>query len=138
MILLADSILVSPKRGNMPITNPIGRFYKDEVSSMTSPAPYVQAVPLDYICINEGLNIPLGVLVMTSRGFKPSADLDVGDVLIRYFLDDLPYDAPQKPLRMSEESVKTIKQLKATNSIEVPFKTCIVNGLFLKGVLTNT
>ena len=133
MILLADSILVSPKRGNMPITNPIGRFYKDEVSLMTSTAPYVQAVPLDYICINEGLNIPLGVLVMTSRGFKPSADLDVGDVLIRYFLDDLPYDAPQKPLRMSEESVKTIKQLKATNSIEVPFKTCIVNGLFLKG-----
>ena len=102
MILLADSILVSPKRGNMPITNPIGRFYKDEVSLMTSPAPYVQAVPLDYICINEGLNIPLGVSVMTSRGFKPSADLDVGDVLIRYFLDDLPYDAPQKPLRMSE------------------------------------
>lgn len=133
MILLADSILVSPKRGNMPITNPIGRFYKDEVSLMTSNAPHVQAVPLDYICINEGLNIPLGVLVMTSRGFKPSADLDVGDVLIRYFLDDLPYDAPQKPLRMSEESVKTIKQLKATNSIEVPFKTCIVNGLFLKG-----
>ena len=133
MILLADSILVSPKRGNTPITNPIGRFYKDEVSLMTSTAPHVQAVPLDYICINEGLNIPLGVLVMTSRGFKPSADLDVGDVLIRYFLDDLPYDAPQKPLRMSEESVKTIKQLKATNSIEVPFKTCIVNGLFLKG-----
>ena len=133
MILLADSILVSPKRGNMPITNPIGRFYKDEVSLMTSTAPYIQAVPLDYICINEGLNIPLGVSVMTSRGFKPSADLDVGDVLIRYFLDDLPYDAPQKPLRMSEESVKTIKQLKATNSIEVPFKTCIVNGLFLKG-----
>lgn len=133
MILLADSILVSPKRGNMPITNPTGRFYKDEVSLMTSPAPYVQEVPLDYICINEGLNIPLGVLVMTSRGFKPSADLDVGDVLIRYFLDDLPYDAPQKPLRMSEESVKTIKQLKTTNSIEVPFKTCIVNGLFLKG-----
>ena len=88
---------------------------------------------LDYIRINDDLNIPLGVLVMTSRGFKPSADLDVGDVLIRYFLDDLPYDAPQKPLRMSEESVKTIKQLKATNSIEVPFKTCIVNGLFLKG-----
>lgn len=133
MILLADSILVSPKRGNMSITNPIGRFYKDEVSLMTSTAPHVQAVPLDYICINEGLDIPLGVLVMTSRGFKPSADLDVGDVLIRYFLDDLPYDAPQKPLRMSEESVKTIKQLKATNSIEVPFKTCIVNGLFLKG-----
>lgn len=133
MILLADSILVSPKRGNMPITNPIGRFYKDEVSLMTSTAPHVQAVPLDYICINGDLNIPLGVLVMTSRGFKPSADLDVGDVLIRYFLDDLPYDAPQKPLRMSEESVKTIKQLKATNSIEVPFKTCIVNGLFLKG-----
>lgn len=133
MILLADSILVSPKRGNMPITNPIGRFYKDEVSLMTSSAPYIQAVPLDYICINEGLNIPLGVSVMTSRGFKPSADLDVGDVLIRYSLDDLPYDAPQKPLRMSEESVKTVKQLKATNSIEVPFKTCIVNGLFLKG-----
>lgn len=133
MILLADSILVSPKRGNMPITNPIGRFYKDEVSFMTIPTPYVQEVPLDYICINEGLNIPLGVLVMTSRGFKPSADLDVGDVLIRYFLDDLPYDAPQKPLRMSEESVKTIKQLKATNSIDVPFKSCIVNSFFLKG-----
>ena len=133
MILLADSILVSPKRGNMPITNPIGRFYKDEVSFMTSPALDVQEVPLDYICINGGLNIPLGVLVMTSRGFKHSADLDVGDVLIRYFLDDLPYDAPQKPLRMSEESVKTIKQLKATNSIEVSFKTCIVNSFFLKG-----
>nr|DAH67180.1 MAG TPA: hypothetical protein [Caudoviricetes sp.]DAH92605.1 MAG TPA: hypothetical protein [Bacteriophage sp.] len=133
MILLADSILVSPKRGNMPITNPIGRFYKDEVSFMTIPTPYVQEVPLDYICINEGLNIPLGVLVMTSRGFKPSADLDVGDVLIRYFLDDLPYDAPQKPLRMSEESVKTIKQLKATNSIDVPFNSCIVNSFFLKG-----
>lgn len=133
MILLADSILVSPKRGNMPITNPIGRFYKDEVSFMTIPTPYVQEVPLDYICINEGLHIPLGVLVMTSRGFKPSADLDVGDVLIRYFLDDLPYDAPQKPLRMSEESVKTIKQLKATNSIDVPFKSCIVNSFFLKG-----
>lgn len=133
MILLADSILVSPKRGNMPITNPIGRFYKDEVSSMTSPAPYVQAVPLDYICINEGLNIPLGVLVMTSRGFKPSADLDVGDVLIRYFLDDLPYDAPQKPLRMSEQSIKEMKQLKATSFIETSLEMCIVNGLFLKG-----
>lgn len=133
MILLADSILVSPKRGNMPIANPIGRFYKDEVSFMTSPVPYVQEEPLDYICINEGLSIPLGVLVMTSRGFKPSADLDVGDILIRYFLDDLPYDAPQKPLRMSEESVKTIKQLKATNSIDVPFKSCIVNSFFLKG-----
>lgn len=133
MILLADSILVSPKRGDMSITNPIGRFYKDEVSLMTSPALDVQEVPLDYICINEGLNIPLGVLVMTSRGFKPSANLDVGDVLIRYFLDDLPYDAPQKPLRMSEESVKTIKQLKATNSIDAPFKSCIVNSFFLKG-----
>ena len=133
MKLLNDSTVISPKRGNMPITNPIGRFYKDEVSFMTIPTPYVQEVPLDYICINEGLNIPLGVLVMTSRGFKPSADLDVGDVLIRYFLDDLPYDAPQKPLRMSEESVKTIKQLKATNSIDVPFKSCIVNSFFLKG-----
>ena len=133
MKLLNDSMVISPKRGDMLLTKPVGRFYSDETTLMVK-CPFKEVNDsLDYICINGDLNIPLGVLVMTSRGFKPSADLDVGDVLIRYFLDDLPYDAPQKPLRMSEESVKTIKQLKATNSIEVPFKTCIVNGLFLKG-----
>lgn len=137
MKLLNDSMVISPKRGDMLLTKPVGRFYSDETTLIVK-CPFKEVNDsLDYICINGDLNIPLGVLVMTSRGFKPSADLDVGDVLIRYFLDDLPYDAPQKPLRMSEESVKTIKQLKATNSIEVPFKTCIVNGLFLKGVLTN-
>lgn len=133
MKLLNDSMVISPKRGDMLLTKPVGRFYSDETTLIVK-CPFKEVNDsLDYICINGDLNIPLGVLVMTSRGFKPSADLDVGDVLIRYFLDDLPYDAPQKPLRMSEESVKTIKQLKATNSIEVPFKTCIVNGLFLKG-----
>ena len=133
MKLLNDSMVISPKRGDMLLTKPVGRFYSDETTLMVK-CPFKEVNDsLDYIRINGDLNIPLGVLVMTSRGFKPSADLDVGDVLIRYFLDDLPYDAPQKPLRMSEESVKTIKQLKATNSIEVPFKTCIVNGLFLKG-----
>ncbi len=138
MKLLNDSMVISPKRGDMLLTKPVGRFYSDETTLIVK-CPFKEVNDsLDYIRINGDLNIPLGVLVMTSRGFKPSADLDVGDVLIRYFLDDLPYDAPQKPLRMSEESVKTIKQLKATNSIEVPFKTCIVNGLFLKGVLTNT
>jgi hypothetical protein len=138
MKLLNDSMVISPKRGDMLLTKPVGRFYSDETTLIVK-CPFKEVNDsLDYIRINGDLNIPLGVLVMTSRGFKPSADLDVGDVLIRYFLDDLPYDAPQKPLRMSEESVKTIKQLKATNSIEVPFKTCIINGLFLKGVLTNT
>ena len=133
MKLLNDSMVISPKRGDMLLTKPVGRFYSDETTLMVK-CPFKEVNDsLDYMRINGDLNIPLGVLVMTSRGFKPSADLDVGDVLIRYFLDDLPYDAPQKPLRMSEESVKTIKQLKATNSIEVPFKTCIVNGLFLKG-----
>ena len=133
MKLLNDSMVISPKRGDMLLTKPVGRFYSDETTLIVK-CPFKEVNDsLDYICINSDLNIPLGVLVMTSRGFKPSADLDVGDVLIRYFLDDLPYDAPQKPLRMSEESVKTVKQLKATNSIEVPFKTCIVNGLFLKG-----
>lgn len=133
MKLLNDSMVISPKRGDMLLTKPVGRFYSDETTLMVK-CPFKEVNDsLDYIRINGDLNIPLGVLVMTSRGFKPSADLDVGDVLIRYFLDDLPYDAPKKPLRMSEESVKTIKQLKATNSIEVPFKTCIVNGLFLKG-----
>lgn len=133
MKLLNDSMVISPKRGDMLLTKPVGRFYSDETTLIVK-CPFKEVNDsLDYIRINGDLNIPLGVLVMTSRGFKPSADLDVGDVLIRYFLDDLPYDAPQKPLRMSEESVKTIKQLKATNSIEVPFKTCIVNGLFLKG-----
>ena len=133
MKLLNDSMVISPKRGDMLLTKPVGRFYSDETTLIVK-CPFKEVNDsLDYICINGDLNIPLGVLVMTSRGFKPSADLDVGDVLIRYFLDDLPYDAPQKPLRMSEESVKTIKQLKATNSIEVPFKTCIVNGIFLKG-----
>ena len=133
MKLLNDSMVISPKRGDMLLTKPVGRFYSDETTLIVK-CPFKEVNDsLDYICINGDLNIPLGVLVMTSRGFKPSADLDVGGVLIRYFLDDLPYDAPQKPLRMSEESVKTIKQLKATNSIEVPFKTCIVNGLFLKG-----
>lgn len=133
MKLLNDSMIISPKRGDMLLTKPVGRFYSDETTLIVK-CPFKEVNDsLDYIRINGDLNIPLGVLVMTSRGFKPSADLDVGDVLIRYFLDDLPYDAPQKPLRMSEESVKTIKQLKATNSIEVPFKTCIVNGLFLKG-----
>lgn len=133
MKLLNDSMVISPKRGDMLLTKPVGRFYSDETTLIVK-CPFKEVNDsLDYIRINDDLNIPLGVLVMTSRGFKPSADLDVGDVLIRYFLDDLPYDAPQKPLRMSEESVKTIKQLKATNSIEVPFKTCIVNGLFLKG-----
>ena len=133
MKLLNDSMVISPKRGDMLLTKPVGRFYSDETTLMVK-CPFKEVNDsLDYIRINGDLNIPLGVLVMTSRGFKPSADLDVGDILIRYFLDDLPYDAPQKPLRMSEESVKTIKQLKATNSIEVPFKTCIVNGLFLKG-----
>lgn len=133
MKLLNDSMVISPKRGDMLITKPVGRFYSDETTLIVK-CPFKEVNDsLDYIRINDDLNIPLGVLVMTSRGFKPSADLDIGDVLIRYFLDDLPYDAPQKPLRMSEESVKTIKQLKATNSIEVPFKTCIVNGLFLKG-----
>ena len=133
MKLLNDSMVISPKRGDMLLTKPVGRFYSDETTLMVK-CPFKEVNDsLDYIRINGDLNIPLGVLVMTSRAFKPSADLDVGDVLIRYFLDDLPYDAPQKPLRMSEESVKTIKQLKATNSIEVPFKTCIVNGLFLKG-----
>lgn len=133
MKLLNDSMVISPKRGDMLLTKPVGRFYSDETTLIVK-CPFKEVNDsLDYICINGDLNIPLGVLVMTSRGFKPSADLDVGDVLIRYFLDDLPYDAPQKPLRMSEESVKTIKQLKATNSIEVPYKTCIVNGLFLKG-----
>ena len=133
MKLLNDSMVISPKRGDMLLTKPVGRFYSDETTLIVK-CPFKEVNDsLDHICINGDLNIPLGVLVMTSRGFKPSADLDVGDVLIRYFLDDLPYDAPQKPLRMSEESVKTIKQLKATNSIEVPFKTCIVNGLFLKG-----
>ena len=133
MKLLNDSMVISPKRGDMLLTKPVGRFYSDETTLIVK-CPFKEVNDsLDYIRINSDLNIPLGVLVMTSRGFKPSADLDVGDVLIRYFLDDLPYDAPQKPLRMSEESVKTIKQLKATNSIEVPFKTCIVNGLFLKG-----
>lgn len=133
MKLLNDSMVISPKRGDMLLTKPVGRFYSDETTLIVK-CPFKEVNDsLDYIRINGDLNIPLGVLVMTSRGFKPSAALDVGDVLIRYFLDDLPYDAPQKPLRMSEESVKTIKQLKATNSIEVPFKTCIVNGLFLKG-----
>lgn len=133
MKLLNDSMVISPKRGDMLLTKHVGRFYSDETTLIVK-CPFKEVNDsLDYIRINGDLNIPLGVLVMTSRGFKPSADLDVGDVLIRYFLDDLPYDAPQKPLRMSEESVKTIKQLKATNSIEVPFKTCIVNGLFLKG-----
>lgn len=133
MKLLNDSMVISPKRGDMLLTKPVGRFYSDETTLIVK-CPFKEFNDsLDYIRINGDLNIPLGVLVMTSRGFKPSADLDVGDVLIRYFLDDLPYDAPQKPLRMSEESVKTIKQLKATNSIEVPYKTCIVNGLFLKG-----
>ena len=133
MKLLNNSMVISPKRGDMLLTKPVGRFYSDETTLMVK-CPFKEVNDsLDYIRINGDLNIPLGVLVMTSRGFKPSADLDVGDILIRYFLDDLPYDAPQKPLRMSEESVKTIKQLKATNSIEVPFKTCIVNGLFLKG-----
>ena len=133
MKLLNDSMVISPKRGDMLLTKPVGRFYSDETTLIVK-CPFKEVNDsLDYIRINGDLNIPLGVLVMTSRGFKPSADLDVGDVLIRYFLDDLPYDAPQKPLRMSEESVKTIKQLKATNSIEVTFKTCIVNGLFLKG-----
>lgn len=133
MKLLNDSMVISPKRGDMLLTKPVGRFYSDETTLIVK-CPFKEVNDsLDYIRINGDLNIPLGVLVMTSRGFKPSADLDVGDVLIRYFLDDLPYDAPQNPLRMSEESVKTIKQLKATNSIEVPFKTCIVNGLFLKG-----
>lgn len=133
MKLLNDSMVISPKRGDMLLTKPVGRFYSDETTLIVK-CPFKEVNDsLDYIRINGDLSIPLGVLVMTSRGFKPSADLDVGDVLIRYFLDDLPYDAPQKPLRMSEESVKTIKQLKATNSIEVPFKTCIVNGLFLKG-----
>lgn len=133
MKLLNDSMVISPKRGDMLLTKPVGRFYSDETTLIVKCSFKEVNDSLDYIRINGDLNIPLGVLVMTSRGFKPSADLDVGDVLIRYFLDDLPYDAPQKPLRMSEESVKTIKQLKATNSIEVPFKTCIVNGLFLKG-----
>ena len=133
MKLLNDSMVISPKRGDMLLTKPVGRFYSDETTLIVK-CPFKEVNDsLDYIRINGDLNIPLGVLVMTSRGFKPSADLDVGDILIRYFLDELPYDAPQKPLRMSEESVKTIKQLKATNSIEVPFKTCIVNGLFLKG-----
>ena len=133
MKLLNDLMVISPKRGDMLLTKPVGRFYSDETTLIVK-CPFKEVNDsLDYIRINGDLNIPLGVLVMTSRGFKPSADLDVGDILIRYFLDDLPYDAPQKPLRMSEESVKTIKQLKATNSIEVPFKTCIVNGLFLKG-----
>ena len=133
MKLLNDSMVISPKRGDVLLTKPVGRFYSDETTLIVK-CPFKEVNDsLDYIRINGDLNIPLGVLVMTSGGFKPSADLDVGDVLIRYFLDDLPYDAPQKPLRMSEESVKTIKQLKATNSIEVPFKTCIVNGLFLKG-----
>ena len=133
MKLLNDSMVISPKRGDMLLTKTVGRFYSDETTLIVK-CPFKEVNDsLDYIRINGDLNIPLGVSVMTSRGFKPSADLDVGDVLIRYFLDDLPYDAPQKPLRMSEESVKTIKQLKATNSIEVPFKTCIVNGLFLKG-----
>ena len=133
MKLLNNSMVISPKRGDMLLTKPVGRFYSDETTLIVK-CPFKEVNDsLDYIRINGDLNIPLGVLVMTSRGFKPSADLDVGDILIRYFLDDLPYDAPQKPLRMSEESVKTIKQLKATNSIEVPFKTCIVNGLFLKG-----
>ena len=132
MKLLNDLMVISPKRGDMLLTKPVGRFYSDETTLIVK-CPFKEVNDsLDYIRINGDLNIPLGVLVMTSRGFKPSADLDVGDILIRYFLDDLPYDAPQKPLRMSEESVKTIKQLKATNSIEVPFKTCIVNGLFLK------
>ena len=126
-------MVISPKRGDMLLTKSVGRFYSDETTLIVKCSFKEVNDSLDYIRINDDLNIPLGVLVMTSRGFKPSADLDVGDVLIRYFLDDLPYDAPQKPLRMSEESVKTIKQLKATNSIEVPFKTCIVNGLFLKG-----
>lgn len=133
MKLLNDSMVISPKRGDMLLTKSVGRFYSDETTLIVKCSFKEVNDSLDYIRINDDLNIPLGVLVMTSRGFKPSADLDVGDVLIRYFLDDLPYDAPQKPLRMSEESVKTIKQLKATNSIEVPFKTCIVNGLFLKG-----
>lgn len=133
MKLLNDSMVISPKRGDMLLTKPVGRFYSDETTLIVK-CPFKEVNDsLDYIRINDDLNIPLGVLVMTSRGFKPSADLDVGDVLIRYFLDDLPYDAPQKPLRMVEESIKTIKQLKATNSIDVPFKTCIVNGLFLKG-----
>ena len=133
MKLLNDSMVISPKRGDMLLTKSVGRFYSDETTLIVKCSFKEVNDSLDYIRINDDLNIPLGVLVMTSRGFKPSADLDVGDVLIRYFLDDLPYDAPQKPLRMSEDSVKTIKQLKATNSIEVPFKTCIVNGLFLKG-----
>ena len=133
MKLLNDSMVISPKRGDMLLTKSVGRFYSDETTLIVKCSFKEVNDSLDYIRINDDLNIPLGVLVMTSRGFKPSADLDVGDVLIRYFLDDLPYDAPQKPLRMSEESFKTIKQLKATNSIEVPFKTCIVNGLFLKG-----
>ena len=133
MKLLNDSMVISPKRGDMLLTKYVGRFYSDETTLIVKCSFKEVNDSLDYIRINDDLNIPLGVLVMTSRGFKPSADLDVGDVLIRYFLDDLPYDAPQKPLRMSEESVKTIKQLKATNSIEVPFKTCIVHGLFLKG-----
>ena len=133
MKLLNNSMVISPKRGDMLLTKPVGRFYSDETTLIVK-CPFKEVNDsLDYIRINGDLNIPLGVLVMTSRGFKPSADLDVGDILIRYFLDDLPYDVPQKPLRMSEESVKTIKQLKATDSIEVPFKTCIVNGLFLKG-----
>ena len=133
MKLLNDSMVISPKRGDMLLTKLVGRFYSDETTLIVNCLFKEVNDSLDYICINGDLNIPLGVLVMTSRGFKPSADLDVGDVLIRYFLDDLPYDAPQKPLRMSEESVKTIKQLKATNSIDVPFKTCIVNSFFLKG-----
>ena len=115
MKLLNDSMVISPKRGDMLLTKSVGRFYSDETTLIVKCSFKEVNDSLDYIRINDDLNIPLGVLVMTSRGFKPSADLDVGDVLIRYFLDDLPYDAPQKPLRMSEESVNTIKQLKATN-----------------------
>ena len=138
MKLLNDSTVISPKRGAMLLTKPVGRFYSDETTLIVK-CPFKEVNDsLDYIRINGDLNIPLGVSVMTSRGFKPSADLDVGDVLIRYFLDDLPYDAPQKPLRMSEQSIKEMKQLKATSFIETPLDMCIVNGLFLKGVLTNT
>ena len=83
MKLLNNSMVISPKRGDMLLTKPVGRFYSDETTLIVK-CPFKEVNDsLDYIRINGDLNIPLGVLVMTSRGVKPSADLDVGDVLIR-------------------------------------------------------
>lgn len=133
MKILTDSTLISPKRGEVTLLALRGRFYADEETLLESFPHTVLNEDLDYIRIND-LEVPLGVEVMTTKGFKPTASLDVGDVLIVYVLNKLNYPAPKYPLKMEERSIKTIKQFKSDSCIETPLANCIVNGLLLKGI----